>query len=285
MKKDIIAYVAQLLNYQQVKYEHQRPGGLFQKIKIPKWKWERIAMDLICRLPLTQRKFNAVWVIVYRLTKSAHFIPVAVFYFSEQLVEIYIREIVRLHGVIVSIISNQEFAYNNSYQSSIQMATYKALYCRRCRSPVVWFDPGEARLLCTDLVKEALDKVKIIQDRLHTAQSRQKSYADRKFRDMASMVRERVVGKVSYEFVLPPRLSIVHPVFHVSMLRKYHGDPSHVLDFSTIQLDTDLTYEEEPVAILDRQVSQLRSKSYPSVRVQWRGQLVEAASWEFESDM
>ena len=75
------------------------------------------------------------------------------------------------------------------------------------------------------------------------------------------------MGDVAYRLALPPSLSAVHPVFHVSMLRKYHGDPSHVLDFSTVQLDKDLSYEEEPVAILDRQVRQLRSKSFPSVRV------------------
>ncbi|XP_070020066.1 uncharacterized protein [Nicotiana sylvestris] len=76
------------------------------------------------------------------------------------------------------------------------------------------------------------------------------------------------VGEVAYRLALPPSLSPVRLVFHVSMLRKYHGDPFHVLDFSTVQLDKDLSYEEEPVAILDQQVRQLRSKSFLSVRVQ-----------------
>jgi len=76
------------------------------------------------------------------------------------------------------------------------------------------------------------------------------------------------VGEVAYRIALPPRLSAVHLLFHVSMLRKYHGDPSHMLDFSTVQLDKDLSYEEEPVTILDRQVCQLRSKSFPYVRSQ-----------------
>ena len=139
-------------------------------------------------------------------------------------------------------------------------------------------------MLGTDLVQDALDKVKIIQDRLRTAQSRQKSYVDRKVCDVAFTVGERVLlqvspmksvmrfgkkGKLSprfigpfeildrvrevvYRLALPQSLSVVHIVFHVSLLRKYHSDPSHVLDFSTIQLDLDLTYEEEPVAILDR---------------------------------
>ncbi|XP_070033052.1 uncharacterized protein [Nicotiana tomentosiformis] len=95
----------------------------------------------------------------------------------------------------------------------------------------------------------------------------------------------RRVGEVDYELSLPPSLAGVQPVFHVSMLRKYHGDPSHVLDFSSIQLNKDLPYVEDPVAILDRQVRKLRSKNIASVKVQWRGQPVEEVTWETEQDM
>ncbi|XP_070010683.1 uncharacterized protein [Nicotiana sylvestris] len=169
------------------------------------------------------------------------------------------------------------------------MAPYEALYGRRRRSPVGWFEPGEARLLGTDLVQDALDKVKIIHDRLCTTQFKQKSYVDSKVRDVAFMVIERVllrvspmkgvmlfgkkvklssrfigpfeildrVGEVAYRLALPPGLSAVHLVFDVSILRKYHNDPSHILDFSVVQLDNDLTHEEEPVAILDRQILEL----------------------------
>ncbi|XP_070002357.1 uncharacterized protein [Nicotiana sylvestris] len=89
-----------------------------------------------------------------------------------------------------------EFAYNNSYQLSIQIASYEVLYRRRCTSPVGWLESGEARLLSTDLVQDALDKVKVIQDRLRTEQSRQKSYADRKVCDVSYMVEEKVLLKV-----------------------------------------------------------------------------------------
>ncbi|XP_070034985.1 uncharacterized protein [Nicotiana tomentosiformis] len=134
------------------------------------------------------------------------------------------------------------------------MAPYEALYGRRCRSLVDWFEPGEATLLGIDLVQDALDKVKLIQDRLRTMQSRQMSYADRKVWDVAFMVREKRNEDVAYKVSMPPSLSSVHPVFHVSMIWKYIGDPSHVLDFSTVQLDGDLTYDVESVDILDRQV-------------------------------
>ncbi|XP_070005384.1 uncharacterized protein [Nicotiana sylvestris] len=100
-------------------------------------------------------------------------------------------------GLWDQFLSLAEFAYNNNYQSSIQMAPYEALYGRQCRFPVGWFEPGEARILGTDLVQDALDKVKVIQEKLHTTKSRQKSYADRKVPDMSYMVGEKVLLKVS----------------------------------------------------------------------------------------
>ncbi|XP_070054193.1 uncharacterized protein [Nicotiana tomentosiformis] len=93
------------------------------------------------------------------------------------------------------------------------------------------------------------------------------------------------VGVFAYELALPPSLSRVHLVFHVSMLRRYHADRSHMLDYNTVQLDESLGYEEEPVAIIDRQVRHLRSKKIVVVKVQWRGQQVEEATWDAEEDM
>ncbi|XP_070046126.1 uncharacterized protein [Nicotiana tomentosiformis] len=87
------------------------------------------------------------------------------------------------------------------------------------------------------------------------------------------------IGEVAYKLAFMPSLSSVHPVFHVSMLRKYVSEPSHVLDFSTVQLDGDLTYDVESMAILDRQVRKLRSKSIASENVQWRGQPIEEDIW------
>ncbi|XP_070041024.1 uncharacterized protein [Nicotiana tomentosiformis] len=95
----------------------------------------------------------------------------------------------------------------------------------------------------------------------------------------------RRVGEVAYELALPPSLLRVHPVFHVSMLRRYHADRSHVLDYITVQLDESLGYEEEPVSIIDMQVRQLRSKKISAVKVQWRGHPVEEATWEADEDM
>ena len=93
------------------------------------------------------------------------------------------------------------------------------------------------------------------------------------------------IGPVAYRLALPPELSRVHDVFHVSMLRKYMPDPSHVLEYQPVELDEDLTYEEQPVQILDRKEQKLRSRSIPIVKVLWRSQTVEEATWEPEEQM
>ena len=115
MKKDIVEYVAQCLNCHQVKYKHLRPGSLLQRLQIPEWKWEHVTMDFVVGIPRTKKKFNAIWVIMDMLTKSAHFILVMTTYSSEQLAHIYIREIIRLHGVSVSIISDRSTQFTSHF--------------------------------------------------------------------------------------------------------------------------------------------------------------------------
>ncbi|XP_009764534.2 uncharacterized protein LOC142161986 [Nicotiana tabacum] len=210
-----------------------------------------------------------------------------------------------------------EFAYNNSFQSSIQMASYEALYGRRCRSSIGWFEAGETNLLGPDLVQEAMDKVQLIRQRLLTAQSRQKSYADKRRRDLVFTIGDKVflrvspmkgvmrfgkrgklshkfiglyeildrVGAVAYRLALPPELSFIHLVFHISMLRKCISDSSQIIEAPTIPLDEKLSYEEEPMAIVDRQVRNLRSREIMFVKVLWRNHTIEEATWEVEKDM
>ena len=84
---------------------------------------------------------------------------------------------------------------------------------------------------------------------------------------------------------LPPGLSGVHPVFHVSMLKKYHSDGNYIIRWDLVLLDENLYYDEEPVAILDREVRKLRSKGIPSIKVQWKNRPVEESTWENEADM
>ena len=256
MKRDISEFVTKCLVCQRVKAKHQVPSGLLQSIRIPEWKWYRITMDFVVWLPLTGRKHDSVWVVVDRLTKSAHFLPVRTDYSLDKLAELYIKEIVRLHGIPISIISDRdprftsrfwgklqttlgtrlkfsiefhpqmdrqserviqimedmlrscvidyegswdrhiplvEFVYNNSFQSSIGMAPYEALYGRKCRTPLCWTELSEKKVIGPDLIQETEEKVKMIKERLKIANDRQKSYADMKRKDIRYEIGEKSV--------------------------------------------------------------------------------------------
>jgi hypothetical protein len=115
MKRDIIEYVSLCDTCQRVMAEHQRPAGLLQPLKIPKWKWEEIGMDFIVRLPHTQARYDLIWVIVDRLTKVAHFIPVKTTYYGAKLVELYMSRIVCLHGVPKKIVLDRGSQFTSKF--------------------------------------------------------------------------------------------------------------------------------------------------------------------------
>ncbi|XP_069150832.1 uncharacterized protein [Solanum lycopersicum] len=291
MKRDIIDFVSHCLNCQQVKYEYQKPGGVTQRMPTPEWKWERIAMDFVVGFPRTldrgtkftshfwrsmQKEFGT------RVNLSTTFHPHIDGQFERtiQVLKDMLRAcVIDFGGQWDQFLPLAEFAYNNSYHSRIEMAPFEALYGRRCRSPIGWFDAFEFRTWSTDLLRESLDKVKLIQDRFLMAQSRQKSYADRKIRDLEFMIVERI-GEVAYLLALPLGLSGVHPVFNISMLKKYHQGGDHVIQLDSVLLDQNLAFEEEPITILDRQIRKLSSKEIALLKVQWKHRLVEEATWE-----
>ena len=195
-----------------------------------------------------------------------------------------------------------EFSYNNSYQASIQMAPYEALYRRPCRSPLCWREVGESSIIGPEFIRDTSEKVSSIRQCLLTAQSRQKSYADVRRRPFEFKVGDHVflkvmpkrgvvrfgirgkvsprfigpfeilerVGTVVYRLALPPSMSGVYEVFHVSMLRKYTPDPAHVVDWGQIEVDTDGTFEEGPMCIVDSRDQVLRRKTVRLVKVLWR---------------
>ncbi|GKD84697.1 putative reverse transcriptase domain-containing protein, partial [Tanacetum coccineum] len=108
MKRDIVTYVSKCLTCSKVKAEHQRPSGLLQQPEIPEWKWDKITMDFITKLPKTKSGHDTIWVIVDRLTKTAHFLVMREDYSTERLAKLYIDEIVARHGVPVSIILDRD---------------------------------------------------------------------------------------------------------------------------------------------------------------------------------
>ena len=108
MKKDIAEFVSQCLVCQQVKAEHQSPAGRMQPLFISEWKWDHITMDFVVGLPRTRSGRDAVWVIVDRLTKSAHFLAINISFFLDQLARIYVNEVVSRHGVPMSIVLDRD---------------------------------------------------------------------------------------------------------------------------------------------------------------------------------
>ncbi|KAK2448834.1 hypothetical protein QL285_008081 [Trifolium repens] len=380
MKAEITEFVSRCIVCQQVKIEHQKPGEPLQPLDIPEWKWEHITMDFVGGLPRNQRGQDSIWVIVDRLTKSAHFIPVKSTYKAPQYAAIFMEQIVRLHGVPLSIVSNRdpiftsrfwkafqnamgtrlrmstshhpqtdgqsertiqtledmlracvledggswsnhlhliEFAYNNSYHASIGMEPYEALYGRKCRTPLCWTEVGDRGFLGPDIVQETTLKIKSIQDKLKVAQSRQKSYADKRRRFLEFQEGDHVflrvtpklglrgvfktkklcprfigpyqilrrVGPVAYQLALPPSMSGLHDVFHVSQLRKYIPDPYRPVELEQIDLQPDLTYQPDPVRIVERDAKILRNKRIPIVKVEWAQSPDGEFTWELESDM
>ncbi|XP_071700181.1 uncharacterized protein [Rutidosis leptorrhynchoides] len=380
MKKDVARYVGKCLTCQQVKIEHQRASGLLQPLDIPVWKWDDISMDFVCGLPKTVKRHDATWVVIDRLTKSAHFLPIRMDYSVSKLSEIFQQEIVRLHGVPSSIVSDRdprftsrfwkglhkawgtrlklstafhpqtdgqsertiqiledmlracaldwkgnwdeylclvEFAYNNSWQASICMAPFEMLYGRKCRAPVCWNETGEKLIEGPELVRVTNEKVAIATNRLKEAQLRQKVYADKHRRSLEFVVGDNVflkvspwkgirrfglkgklspryigpfeildqVGEVSYRLALPPQLSHVHNVFHVSQLRGYNYHPLHVVQYPFSEIRADLSYVEEPEAIIEREERVTRKSSTPFVKVQWKNHPASEATWELEETM
>ena len=180
-----------------------------------------------------------------------------------------------------------------------------------------WEEVGERKLLGPEIIQMTFEKINLIHKRLQTAQSRQKSYYDNLRRkvefEVVDMVFLKVapikgvmrfgkkgklsprfvgpfeilkrIGKVAYELALPPTLAGVHNVFHVSMLRKYIPDPSHVLNYEPLKIKDNLTHEEVPIQILHRKDQVLRTKIISLVKVLWKNHTVEEASWEREDEM
>ncbi|GJR56238.1 putative reverse transcriptase domain-containing protein [Tanacetum coccineum] len=355
MKAEIATYVSKCLTCAKVKAEHQKPSGL----------------------PRTPSGYDSIWVIVDRLTKSAHFLPMKKTDSIEKLAQLYLKEVVCKHGVPTSIISDRdslftsrfwkslqeamgtqldmstayhpetdgqsertiqtledmlracvidfgsswdrhlplvEFSYNNSYHASIKAAPFEALYGRKCRSPVCWSEVGDSQLTGPEMIRETTEKIVQIKNRLLTARSRQKSYADVRRKPMEFQVGDMVllkvspwkgvirfgkrgklspryigpfkiierIGPVAYKLELPDKLHGIHNTFHVSNLKKCLADENLVIPLEEIQLDDKLHFIEEPVEIMDREVKQLKQSRIPIVKVRWNSRRGPEYTWERE---
>nr|XP_051201628.1 uncharacterized protein LOC127315153 [Lolium perenne] len=253
--------------------------------------------------------------------------------------------IVSLHGVPKRIVSDRGTQFTSRFWKSLhealgtklafstayhpqtggqteRMAPFEALYGRRCRTPLNWSETGDSQVFGPDHLREAEEQVQLIRDRLKAAQSRQKSYADSKRRELTfnvgdhaylrvtplkGMQRFHVKGKlapryigpfkvlarrggVSYQLELPAELADFHDVFHISLLRRCLQVPDKPetfknIDYRTLDLNTDLTYREVPLRILEEAVRLTRRRKIKFCKVQWTNHSEEEATWEREDQL
>ncbi|GKB66661.1 putative reverse transcriptase domain-containing protein [Tanacetum coccineum] len=199
MKADIATYVSKCLTCSNVKAEHQNPSGLLVQPEMPQWKWEKITMDFVTKLPKTSSGYDTIWVIVDRLTKSAYFLPMKKNDSINRLMRLYLKEVVSRHGVptdgqsertiqtlkymlhacVIDFgngwdkhLSLVEFSYNNSYHTSIKAGPFEALYGCKCRSPICWAEVRDVQLTRPEIVQEITKKIVQIKSKIQAARYR-----------------------------------------------------------------------------------------------------------------
>ncbi|GJX76242.1 putative reverse transcriptase domain-containing protein [Tanacetum coccineum] len=258
-------YVGKYLTCPRVKAECQKPSSLLIQPEIPTWKWERITMDFVTKLPKTSSGHDTIWVIVDRLTKSAHFIPTRETDSMETLTRLYIKEIASWHGVLIFIISDHDNHFTSKFWQSMQNAL--------------------------EIIHETTKKIVQIRQRLQAVRDRQRSYVNVRRKPLEFQVGDRVMlkvspqkgvirfrkqGKLNLQYIGPFKiLKRVGPV-------KCLSDESLVIPMKELRLDDILNFVEEPVEIIDREVKQLRQSRIPIVKVRWNSKRGSEFMWERE---
>ncbi|GKE52560.1 putative reverse transcriptase domain-containing protein, partial [Tanacetum coccineum] len=273
MKAEIATYVSKCLMCADVKIEYQKPSGL-----------------------LTTTGQDTIWVIVDRLTKSAHFLPMREDDTLEKLTRQYLKEVVSRHGVPVLIISDSDGKFTSHFWKSlnkalgtrldmstayhletdsqsertiqtlkdiIKAALFEALYGRKCRIPICWVEVGDSQLTGPEIIHETTEKIVQIKSRIQAARNRQKSYVDIRWKPLEFQVGDKVMLKVS------PWKGVIHSgkqgklnpryirPFKI-IAKKCMADEPLAIPLDEIQVDDKLHFIEEPVEIMDREVKRLK---------------------------
>jgi hypothetical protein len=208
-----------------------------------------------------------------------------------------------------------EFSYNNSYHASLKMSPFETLYGRNCRTPLHWDQPGERHVFGPNILLETEENIRMVH--LKAAQSRQRSYADTRRRELSFEVGDYVYlkvspirgtkrfgvkgklapqyigsyqiqarrGEVAYQLSLQENLSTVHDVFHVSQLKKCLRVPEEQLPAEDVEVQEDLTYIEKPTQILETTDQVTWRSTIRMCKVKWGHHSEEEATWEREDDL
>nr|GEV47812.1 putative reverse transcriptase domain-containing protein [Tanacetum cinerariifolium] len=315
MKADIATYVSKCLTYDKVKAEHQRPSGLLVQPAIPMWKWDNITMDFITKLPKSSQGFDTIWVIVDRLTKSTHFLPIKENDPMDKLARLYLDKIKALG---TNLDMSTAYHPKTDGQSERTIQTLKDMI----RACVIDFGKGWVKHLPLVKfsynnnyhvsIKETMEKIILIKQRIQAAQDRQKSYANRKRKSMEFEVADRIMLKVSpwkgvvrfikrgklnpryigpfkvlakirdvaYRLELPQELSRVHHTFHVLNLKKCYANEPLAMPLKGVHIDETLQFVEEPVEIMEQEIKRLKRSRIPLVKVRWNSRRGPEFTWE-----
>nr|GFA52436.1 putative reverse transcriptase domain-containing protein [Tanacetum cinerariifolium] len=277
MKADIATHVSKCLTYLRVKAEYQKPSGLLVQLEIPQWKWDNITMDFVTKLPRTSSGYDTIWVIMDRLTKSAHFLLMREDDSMDKLTKLYLKAFQKALGTRLDM-STTYHPETDGYHASIKAVPFEALYGRKCRSPICWAEVEDAQLTGPEIIQETTEKIVQIKQRLQATRDRQKSYANvrRPFKVLAK------VGTVAYKLELPQQLSRVHSTFHVSNLKKCLYDEPLAIPLDELHIDDKLRFVEEPVENIDREIKRLRQSRIPIIKVRWNSKRGPRFTWERE---
>ncbi|GJT62324.1 putative nucleotidyltransferase, ribonuclease H [Tanacetum coccineum] len=245
MKQDVATFVSKCMTCQQVKIEHQRASGLLQPLEIPMWKWDEISMDFVTGLPTTQKRHDAIWVVVDRLTKSAHFLPIRKNYGISKLAEIFQQEIVRLQ---------------KAWGTRLKFST-----------PFHPQTDGHQRGHSDFEIMLELGGLNVFGIKASTV--------------LDSLVHLRIGTYWEvFDRLLLLRIIARSRCLHVSLLWDTIYHPLlRILSFDQIQPDMSLS--EEPESILDRQERVMRNKVIPFVKILWKNHPEREATWETEESM
>ncbi|GJR75498.1 putative reverse transcriptase domain-containing protein [Tanacetum coccineum] len=247
MKADIATYVSKCLTCAKVKAEHQKPSGLLQQPEIPVWKWERITMDFVSGLPRTPSGYDTIWVIVDRLTKSAHFLPMKKTDSMEKLT--------RLSHVCWSEVGDSQLT-----------------------SPELIRDT-------TEKIVQIKNRLLTARSRQKSYTNRRLKPLEFEVGDMVLLKIVARVSPVAYTLEFPEELKGIHSTFNVSNLKKCLAEGDVVVSIEEIQLDDKLHMIEEPVEIVDREVKRLKQSRIPIVKVRWNSQRGPEFTWEREDQI
>ncbi|GJV18813.1 putative reverse transcriptase domain-containing protein, partial [Tanacetum coccineum] len=270
MKAEIATYVSKCLTCAKVKIEYQKPSGLLVQPEIPQWKWENITMDFVTKLPKTATGQDTIWVIVDRLTKSAHFLPMREYDTLEKLTRLYLKEVVSKHGVPVSIISDRDGKFTSHFWKSLNKALGTRLDMSTAYHPET--DGQSERTIQTleDMLRAYV---------LDFGKGKLNPRYIGPFKIIAK------VGTVAYRLELPEKLSRVHSTFHVSKLKKCMADEPLAIPLDEIQVDDKLNFIEEPLEVIDREVKRLKQSRISFVKVPWNSRRGPEFTWEREDQM